>query len=145
MTSASGCSRNIANANQGWKITLVGSPFTHAAKSRYAPVEGEALAVANALDKARFFVLGCTNLIIAFDHKPLLKIFGDRSLDKISNARLRNLKTLRYKFRMIHIPGVRHKAADALSRKPNRINIPGDVSAPRRHSGGIRDTHPSTS
>ena len=34
----------------GWKTTLVGSPFTHAAESRYAPVEGEALAVADALD-----------------------------------------------------------------------------------------------
>ena len=110
----------------GWKITLVGSRFTHAAESRYAPVEGEALAVADALDKARFFVLGCTDLIIAVDHKPLLKIFGDRSLDEISNARLRNLKekTLRYKFRMIHIPGVQHKAADALSRHPTGSTSP---------------------
>ncbi|KAK3748773.1 hypothetical protein QZH41_013512, partial [Actinostola sp. cb2023] len=49
----------------GWKITLVGSRFTPAAKSRYAPVEGEALAVVDALDKARFFILGCSNLIIA--------------------------------------------------------------------------------
>ncbi len=36
----------------GWKITLVGSRFTHSAESRYAPVEGEALAVVDALDKA---------------------------------------------------------------------------------------------
>ena len=84
---------------QGWQITLVESRFTHAAESRYAPVEGEALAVADALDKARFFVLGCEELIVAVDHKPLLKIFGDQSLDDISNTRLRNLKekTLRYK------------------------------------------------
>ena len=54
----------------GWQITLVGSLITQAAESRYTPVEGEALAVADALDKARFFVLGCTNLIIAVDHKP---------------------------------------------------------------------------
>ena len=121
----------------GWKITLVGSRFTHAAESRYAPVEGEALAVADALDKARFFVLGCTNLIIAVDHKPLLKIFGERSLDEISNARLRNLKekTLRYKFDMIHIPGVRHKVADALSRHPTGwtsaaiLVLPDDIAA----------------
>ncbi len=63
----------------GWKITLVGSRFTHPAESRYTPVEGEALAVADALDKARHFVLGCSNLIIAVDHKPLLKLFGDRT------------------------------------------------------------------
>ena len=121
----------------GWKVTLVGSRFTHAAESRYAPIEGEALAVADALDKARFFVLGCDNLIIAVDHKPLLKVFGDRSLDEISNGRLRNLKekTLRYRFRMVHIPGVRHKAADAISRHPtgpthpNPLTLPDDIAA----------------
>ncbi|VDI18048.1 Hypothetical predicted protein [Mytilus galloprovincialis] len=36
--------------NTGWRITLVGSRFTHPAESRYAPVEGEALAVVDALD-----------------------------------------------------------------------------------------------
>ena len=51
----------------------VGSRFNHAAESCYAPDEGEALAVADALDKARLFVLGCSNLIFAVDHKPLIK------------------------------------------------------------------------
>ena len=54
---------------KGWKVTFVGSRFTHAAKSRYTPVEGEALAVVDALDKARFFVLGCSNLSL-INHKP---------------------------------------------------------------------------
>ena len=105
----------------GWQITLVGSRLTHAAESRYAPIEGEALAVADALDKARLFVLGCTNLIVAVDHKPLLKILGDRSLEDISNNRLRNLKekTLRYKFHILHVPGAKHKAADDMSRYPS--------------------------
>ena len=116
----------------GWKITLVGSRFTHPAESRYAPVEGEALAVADSLDKARYFVLGCADLIIAVDHKPLLKIFTDRSLEDISNTRLRNLKekTLRYKFRMVHIPGVKHRATDCLSRHPisdaEKLMLPDD-------------------
>jgi hypothetical protein len=61
----------------GWKITLI---------------EGEALAVADALDKARFFVLGCEKLIVAVDHKLLLKVLGDRCLEDISNLRLRNLE-----------------------------------------------------
>ena len=52
----------------GWRVTLVGSRFTHAAESRYAAIEGEALAVADALDKARYFVLGCPELIVAVDH-----------------------------------------------------------------------------
>ena len=97
----------------GSKITLAGSRFTHAAESRYAPIEGEALAVVYALDKARYFVLGCPNLIVAVDHKPLLKIFGDRSIQDIPNPRLRNLKekTLRYRFKMVHVPGVKHLVA----------------------------------
>ena len=119
----------------GWKITLVGSRFTHSAESRYAPVEGEALAVVYALDKARHFVLGCPNLLIAVDHKPLLKLFGDRSLEDIPNPRLRNLKekTLRYKFNMIHIPGVKQCVADGLSRHPvdpaEQMNLPDDIAA----------------
>ena len=92
----------------GWRITLVGSRFTSGAESRYAPIEGEALAVVDALDKARHFVLGCSNLIIAVDHKPLLKVFSNRSLDDIPKPRLRNLKekSLRYRFRLVHVPGV---------------------------------------
>ena len=121
----------------GWRITLVGSRFTHAAESRYASVEGEALAVADTLDKTRFFVLGCDTLIIAVDHKPLLKIFGDRSLEDIPNARLRNLKerTLRYKFQMVHVPGIRNKAADAVSRhpteplNPDKLVLPNDIAS----------------
>lgn len=118
----------------GWKITLVGSRFTHPAESRYAPIEGEALAVADALDKARFFILGCTELIVAVDHKPLLKVLGDRCLEDIPNTRLRNLKekTLRYKFKMVYIPGVRHRATDCISRhptgEPTRLVLTDDVA-----------------
>ena len=119
-------SNELFCCKQGWKITLVGSRFTHAAESRYAPIEGEALAVADALDKARHFVLGCDNLIIAVDHRPLLKIFNDRSLDHISNTRLRNLKekTLRYRFKMVHIPGIKNKAPDTVSRHPTGDHHP---------------------
>ena len=79
--------------------------------------------IADTLDKARYFVLG---LIVAVDHKPLLKLLGDRSLGDISNSRLRNLKekTLQYRFQMIHIPGVRNKATDTLSRNPTGDSHP---------------------
>ena len=119
----------------GWRSTLSGSRFTHAAETRYHPIEGEALAVVDALDKARYFVLGCTNLTIAVDHKPLLKIFEDRSLEGISNPRLRNLKekTLRYRFQMIHVPGIKHRIADCISRHPTGeaelLQLPDDVAA----------------
>ena len=118
----------------GWRVTLVGSRFTSSAESRYHPVEGEALAVIDALDKARHFVLGCEDLIVAVDHKPLLKVLGDRCLEDIPNPRLRNLKekSLRYRFRMVHIPGVRHLAADGVSRhpvsEPMSMHLPDDVA-----------------
>ena len=103
----------------GWRITLVGSRFTSGAESRYAPEEGEALAI-DAIDKARHFTLGCTDLIVVVDPKPLVKLFGDSWLDAIPNPRLRNLKekSLPYRFRVTHIPGLRQAAADAVSRKP---------------------------
>ena len=103
----------------GWKVCMVGSRFTQQAESNYAPIEGEALAVVYALDKARFFVLGCPNLTVAVDHKPLLGVFTKGSLD-MPNGRLRDLKekTLRYCFKMRHIPGLKNKVADALSRYP---------------------------
>ena len=84
------------------------------------PIEDEALAVADALDKARYVVLGCDNLIVAVDHKPLLKLLADRALADIPNPRLRNIKekTLCYRFRITHVPGMKNKAADAMSRRP---------------------------
>ncbi|CAL4067943.1 unnamed protein product, partial [Meganyctiphanes norvegica] len=118
----------------GWKIILVGSRFTRPAESRYAPIEGEALAVVHALDKAKHFVLGCFDLIIAVDHKPLLKIFGDRCLEDIPNPRLRNLKekTLSYRFQMIHVSGTRQRVADGLSRHPvcpaESVDLPDDAA-----------------
>ena len=132
------CSCNTVKplcCKDGWKITLVGSRFTSAAESRYAPIEGEALAVVHALEKARHFVLGCSDLIISVDHKPLLKVFGDRCLEDITNPRLLNLKekTLQYRFRMVHVPGVKHAAADSVSRHPvglqTHMTLPDDVAA----------------
>ena len=59
---------------------------------------------------------------------------GDRSLDEISNTGMRNLKenTLGYRFRVVHIPGVKHRAADAISRHPTgepvKMDLPDDVA-----------------
>lgn len=127
----------------GWLIAMVGSRFTHSAESRYAPIEGEALAVADTLYKARHFVLGCSNLVIVVDHNPLLKIFGDRSLEYIHNGRLRNLKekTLQFRFKMAHIPGVKNNVSDALSRHPT-----GNRDTPPIHlqdASSIESTSPS--
>jgi len=105
---------------KGWKLVLAGSRFTKSAESRYHPVEGEALAVAYALHKTRYYIQGCKQLVVATDHHPLLKIFGDRSLEDISNPRLLNFKekTLPYTFQMVYVPGKKHDGPDSMSRHP---------------------------
>ena len=105
----------------GWKITLAGSRFLVAAEQRYAAIEGEALAIAWGLENTRYFTQGCSDLVVVTDHKPLTKIFGDRTLDEIPNTRLFRLKqrTLPWNFEIAYLPGVTNAAADATSRYPS--------------------------
>ena len=105
----------------GWRITLAGSRFLSPAEQRYAAIEGEALAVAWGLEQTRYFTQGCEDLVVVTDHKPLVKIFGDRTLDEISNSRLFRLKqrTLPWRFEVKHLPGKCNQAADATSRHPS--------------------------
>ncbi|KAK3719595.1 hypothetical protein QZH41_015737, partial [Actinostola sp. cb2023] len=106
---------------RGWRITLAGSRFLASAEQRYAAIEGEALAVAWGLEQTRYFTQGCDDLVIVTDHKPLVKIFGDRTLDEITNSRLFRLKqrTLPWRFDIVHLPGKSNHAADATSRHPS--------------------------
>ena len=99
-----------------WRTILVGSRFLKDAETRYAPVEGEALALVFGLESTRDYCMGNPKLTIGVDHKPLVSIMGDKLLD----PRLRNLKdkTLMYKFAIKHIPGTLHKGPDAASRYP---------------------------
>ena len=66
-------------------MVLAGSRFTKDAETRYPPVEGEALAVAWSLAVTRHYTLGNPKLIVATDHKPLLKVLRDRKLEDIDN------------------------------------------------------------
>ena len=63
----------------GWRIVLAGSRFLSSAERNYAPVEGEALGVAWSLEQTRFFTMGCSDLLVVVDHKPLEKswVTGD--------------------------------------------------------------------
>ena len=104
----------------GWRVTLAGSRFLSGAEKRYAAIEGEALAIAWGLEQTKYFTQGCQDLLVITDHKPLVKIFGDRTLDEIHNTRLFRLKqrTLPWRFRVEHLPGKTNVAADAASRYP---------------------------
>ena len=120
----------------GWQVTMFASRYLSEAETRYSPVEGELLAVVFGLEKCKHFVLGCTDLLIAVDHKPLIGLLTTRNLEDIPNARLLNLKekTLRYRFKIVHVEGVRNKVADCLSRNPSEpaehMELTDDMNSP---------------
>ena len=88
---------------EGWKLAFAGSRFTNSSEQNYSSTEGEALALSWALKHSCLFTLGCKDLFIAVDHKPLLGIFNNQSLDSITNPRVLKLKetTLGWQFKVI--------------------------------------------
>ena len=98
---------------------MAGSRFFKLSESRYAVVEG-ALTIVWALEQSQYFTQGCNDLLILTDHKPLVNLFCDRTLDEISNPRLFRLKqrTLLWRFSIHHKPGKLNFAPDAMSRHP---------------------------
>ena len=102
----------------GWEVCMIGSRFNSRAEGFYSPVEGEAMAVTNGLMKTKYYTLGCERLTICVDHKPLLGVLNEAQLENIDNPRLRRLKekTLGWRFRLIHIPGLKLGGTDAMSR-----------------------------
>ena len=129
----------------GWKLYLVGSRFTHGPEARYAPVEGEALAVVYALHQTRNYIHGCTDLTAATYHKPLIGLLKYHSLTEVDNRRLLNLKdkSLAYSFRIIHVSGKKNAGADAVSRNPlsshsaSSKNLPYSQTYDFKENGGL--------
>jgi hypothetical protein len=116
----------------GWKLIFANNRNMHKAKANYAPVEGKCLSATWSLNKSCHFILGCKDLILAIDHKPLVKVLGDQKLEHIMNPRLQSLKekTRPFIFRVIHEPSKIHFMADALSiyasgdTDPERLELP---------------------
>ena len=104
----------------GWRICLAGSRFNMDAETRYAFIEGEAQAVAWALEQRKLFTQGCDRLTVATDHKPLVSLLGQKSLDQVANARLFRIRQRISMWKVIHCPGKAHFFADPTSRRPVR-------------------------
>ena len=104
----------------GWRIVFAGSRFYTDTEHQYAPIEGEAAAIAWALESGRIFIMGCPQMITVTDHQPLTGIFGDRDLSKVHNPCLFRLKEkwLRYSISIQHCPGKWHESANAVSCNP---------------------------
>ena len=98
----------------GWKVVGFASRFCHPVESNYSPVEGEALLAAVGPQTFKHFVLGCKDLVLVIDHKPLVKLLVDKNMEDIPNMRLLRLKekTLQFKFRVVHRLGITRKGPD---------------------------------
>ena len=88
------------------------------------------------LEQSKYFTQGCNDLLVVTDHKPLVKILGDRTLDEISNTRTFRLKqrTLPWSFDIAHLPGKTNSAADATSRHPSPANEFAELRSLSLHS-----------
>ena len=73
-------------------MILASLRFLNGAEKNDATVEGESLAIAWSLEQTKYFSKGCKNLVVVTDHKPLVKIFGERALNEIQHTRIFRLK-----------------------------------------------------
>ena len=108
----------------GWGLVFASSRFLTSAESRYWLVKGECLAAVWAMEKAKYFLLGCKSFLLATDHKPLLGILSDdKSIEDVENPRLQRLKekTLRFRFAICHVAGKLNKVAEAALRLPTSL------------------------
>ena len=93
------------------------SCFLSDAKSRYATIELELLAVTWAVTTYKIFLAGLQHFYIITDHNPLIPILNSRHLDEIENPRLQRLKShlMAYQFTAQWVKGCKNDAPDAIS------------------------------
>ena len=103
-----------------WRMVQAGSRFIVPAESRYAMIELECLGAAWAMMKCKSFLEGLPTFEVVLDHRPLIPILNDYSLDQLDNQRLLRLKLKmsRFCFHARWVPGKENVEADALSRAP---------------------------
>ncbi len=119
------------NTGRGWRVVQAGSRFLADPETRYAMIELECLTASWAMDKCRQFIEGLPSFELVTDHKPLVPILNNYSLDKLDNPRLLRLrlKMQRYAFTARWVPGKANVDADALSRAPANKPKPADQLA----------------
>ena len=87
----------------------------------------------------KIIFLGCKNLTIVTDHKPLLGILNKRDPSSLHNSYLCTLteKTFQYQFTVNHCPGKWHRGSDAVSRNPIQATL--NVLTNSSHNSDITD------
>ena len=89
-------------------------------------VELEMLAALWAMEKCRVYLLGLPTFSLVIDHRPLLPILDQYTLDAIENPRLQRMKERMapFNFTTTWRPGKQHAIPDALSRAPVDDPVP---------------------
>ena len=85
---------------------------------RYAQIEKEALALTWACERFSEYVLG-KQIQLETDHKPLVPILGNKSLDSLPPQVLRfRLRLMKFQYTIKHVSGKELYTPDTLSRAP---------------------------
>jgi hypothetical protein len=101
-----------------WRPVAFASRALTETESRYAQIEKEALALTWSCEKFSSYVLG-KPVQLETDHKPLVPILGQKSLDSLPPRVLRfRFRLLRFQYSIFHSPGKSLYLADTLSRAP---------------------------
>lgn len=101
-------------------MVQAGSRLIVPAESRYAMIELECLAAAWAMKKCKSFLEGIPSFEVVLDHRPLIPILNDNTLDQLDNQRFlrHRLQMSRFSFNARWVPGKENVEADALSCSP---------------------------
>ena len=113
-----------------WRPVAFASRALTETETRYAQIEKEALALTWACEKFAEYVLG-KRFELETDHKPLVPILGQKSLDTLPPRVLRfRIRLMRFDYTIYHSPGKSLYLADTLSRAPiNTLPQKSDMDA----------------
>ena len=90
--------------DDGWRTALARSYFLSDTDRRYFAIEGETLANERSFEQNKHFTEDCDGFTVVTDHKPLVRITGDRILDEITNTCLSKQRSLQWKLRAAYLP-----------------------------------------
>lgn len=104
--------------SQIWRPVFYCSKTLSEAERRYAQIEKEALAITWVCERLQQYIIG-NEFIIRTDHKPLLRILGDKPINELTMRLQRfRMRLMKFDYVMEHVPGKEFNTPDALSRAP---------------------------